>query len=140
MNARGGCDCRERWVGDHQRFERSDDWGLASQTGRFGPRSVWSDEPLTDRGNVTRFEAQTSQFLGIQVGSEGNSCGRRHGGRLVEGLVGPPFGITCLETGLETTYVRIFWPSTQNCICVARSEGLEPPPTFSSVARQGPYR
>ena len=131
MNARGGYDCRERWVGDHERFERSDDWGLASQTGRFGPRSVRSDEPLADRENFTRFEAQTSHFLGTQVGSEDNSCGRRHGGRLVEGLVGPPFGITCLETDLETTYVRIFRPRILNSSClaiyVARSEGLEPP-------------
>ena len=131
MNARGGYDCRERWVGDHEGFELADDWGLASQTGRFGPRSVRSDEPLADRENLTRFEAQTSQFLGTQVGSEGNSCWRRHGGRLVEGVLDPPFGITCLETDLETTYVRIFRPSILNssylAIYVARSEGLEPP-------------
>ena len=131
MNARGSHDCRERWVGDHERFELADDWGLASQTGRFGPRSVRSDEPLADRENVTRFEAQTSQFLGIQVGSEGNSCWRRHGRRLVEGVLDPPFGITCLETDLETTCDPIFRPSTLNSkvvvIYVARSEGLEPP-------------
>ena len=131
MNARGSHDRRKGWVGDDQRFERSDDWGLASQAGRFGPRSVRSDEPLADRENLTRFEAQTSQFLVIQVGSEGNSCWRRHGRRLVEGLVDPPFGITCLETGLETACDPIFWPSTLNSkvvvIYVARSEGLEPP-------------
>ena len=114
MNARSGYDCRERWVGDHQRFELADDWGLASQTGRFGPRSVRSDEPLADRENVTRFEAQASQFLGTQVGSEGNSCWRIHGGRLVEGVPHPPFGITSLETGLRTSRWVVFDPSQRH--------------------------
>ena len=94
----GSHDRVESWVRHHERFERADHWGLASQTGRFGPRSVRSHKPFADRENFTRFETQTSQFLGTQIGSESNSCWGRHEERLVEGVVHPPFGITCLES------------------------------------------
>jgi len=60
VNARGSHDRIEGWVRNHERFELADDWGLASQTGRFGPRRVRSDEPLADRENFTCFETQTS--------------------------------------------------------------------------------
>jgi hypothetical protein len=90
VNARGSHDRVESWVRHHERFERADHWGLAPQTSGLGPRSVWSDEPLADRENFTRLEAQTSQFLGTQSRSEGNSCWRRHSERLVEGIVHAP--------------------------------------------------